>query len=362
MPMSSWKGAVCARGQTSGGLGMSKVKRYERGQTLPLLVVFMVSLLGMSGLAIDVGSWYQVKRHMQSEADAAALAGASQIPAGWSSAQTAAASEFAKNARPGESATYANTTYLTSGDSVSVTVTGHATGFFTSVLGFSGANISVSARGTVESFQTVRSNADVMPWGVMKDTYTPGQNYPIYTDNSSSNNGALSLPYIAGANCPVPSGANPYRDEIDGALNSCPVSVTEQLSVKPGDNSGPTRQGLDARITNWQTANQIVSFTNGGRAQVLNSSSPQLVLIPVVEDPNGGTNWLNGAGWVRVVGFAWFIISNEQVTGQPGPGYTNNGKTVNGIFVGLEDSTTVGDTTGAWTPGYQGDWATALTS
>lgn len=343
---------------------MSKRRCGERGQTLPLLVMFMVSLLGMGGVAIDVGGWYQVKRHMQAEADAAALAGASQVPAGWASAQTAAAAEFNRNKQPGDSATYANTTYLTAGDSVTVTITRHAPGYFTSELGFSGANISVSARGTVESFQTVRSNTDIMPWGVMKGTYVPGQPYTIYTDNSSSNNGALSLPYVAGANCPVPSGANPYRDEIDGVLNSCPVSVSEQLDVKPGQNAGPTRQGLDARITTWKPANQIVNFTDPtqGKGNVIDSTSPQLVLIPVVEDPDGGTNWLNGSGWVRVVTFAWFIITNEKVTGQPGPGYTNNGQTVNGIFVSLEDASTVGDTTGAWTPGSSNDYATALTN
>ena len=55
------------------------------------------------------------------------------------------------------------------------------------------------------------------------------------------------------------------------------------------------------------------------------------MLIPIVEDPSGGTNWLNGSGQVRVVGFAWFVITGP-------PGYTNNGKTVTGVFVGLEDS------------------------
>ena len=48
----------------------------------------------------------------------------------------------------------------------------------------------------------------------------------------------------------MPNGANPYRDEISGALNACPVSVGEMLDVKPGQNAGPTRQGIDSRITN----------------------------------------------------------------------------------------------------------------
>ena len=332
-----------------------KAFRGERGQTLPLMVLFVTSLIGMSGLVIDVGSWYLSKQHLQAAVDAAALAGASQLPSGWAAASSTAGGEFAKNDEPGDSATYANTTDLSAGDSVTVTATRTAPTYFSKIFGFSGVTITAAAQATVESFQTVASNQDIMPWGVMKDTYVPGQPYSIYTDNSSSNNGALSLPYTNNANCPVPNGANPYRDEIDGTLNACPVSVGEQLDVKPGQNSGPTRQGIDTRITTWKPLDQIVQFGGSGQAAtLLDPSSKQLVLIPIVEDPNGATNWLNGSGWVRVVGFAWFVIT-------PPPGYTNNGKTVTGVFVGLQDSVGSGDTTGAYDPNHNTDYTVSLT-
>ena len=61
--------------------------RRQRGQTLPLVVLFMVGLLLMGGLVIDLGNAYQQKRSAQNEADAAALAGAAAIPTGsWSTA------------------------------------------------------------------------------------------------------------------------------------------------------------------------------------------------------------------------------------------------------------------------------------
>jgi hypothetical protein len=87
---------------------------------------------------------------------------------------------------------------------------------------------------------------------------------------------------------------------------------------------------------------------------VIDPNSKQLVLIPIVEDPDGATNWLNGSGWVRVVGFAWFVITGP-------PGYTNNGKTVTGVFVGLEDVTTTGDQTGAYNPNNNTDYTIGLT-
>jgi Flp pilus assembly protein TadG len=314
----------------------------------------MFSLLGIAGVTIDVGNWLQSRQSLQAAADAAALAGASQIPSGWGTAQASAAAEFGKNSRAGDAASYANSSELTNSDSVTVTATRSTPTYFTRLFGLSSITVTAQARATLESFRTVASNQDVMPWGVMKGSYTPGQSYSIYTDNSSSNNGALSLPYVNNANCPVPNGANPYRDEIDGNLNACPVSVGEQLDVKPGQNAGPTRQGIDSRITTWESVDQIVQWGANGQATLLDPTSKQLILIPIVEDPNGGTNWLNGSGWVRVVGFAWFIIT-------PSPGYTDNGKTVTGVFVGLQDTPSTGDVTGAYDPGQNTDYAVILT-
>src|SRR5205823_2044399 len=99
---------------------------------------------------------------------------------------------------------------------------------------------------------------------------------------------------------------------------------------------------------------QIVQWGANGQATLRDPSSPQLVLLPIVEDPNGATDWLNGSGWVRVVGFAWFIIT-------PPPGYTDNGRTVTGVFVGLQDTPSTGDVTGAYNPGQNTDYTVTLT-
>ena len=162
-------------------------------------------------------------------------------PQGLVGGESAAGRRIREERQPGDTVNYANTSEAAANDSVTVTATRQAPTYFTKIFGFIGVTITATARATVSSFTTVHSNQDIMPWGVMKGTYTPGQSYEIYTDNSSSNNGALSLPYVNNANCPVPNGANPYRDEIDGTLNACPVSVGEQLDVKPGKNAGPTR-------------------------------------------------------------------------------------------------------------------------
>jgi hypothetical protein len=54
--------------------------RRERGQILPIVVLALLGLLGVSAFAIDVGFAYYAKRQLQSATDAAALAGAQDLP------------------------------------------------------------------------------------------------------------------------------------------------------------------------------------------------------------------------------------------------------------------------------------------
>ena len=54
--------------------------RSERGQAAVLTVVFIAGLLGALAMVLDVGSWFRAQRATQSAADAAALAGAQELP------------------------------------------------------------------------------------------------------------------------------------------------------------------------------------------------------------------------------------------------------------------------------------------
>ena len=322
----------------------------EAGQTLVLITVMMVGLLGVAGFAIDYGFWALNKNQVQSAADASALAGASQIPAGLGSAGSTAQSQYAKNGVAGDTVGVSNTTNLTANDSVMVNASRSVPTWFTSLFGIHSVTVKGSARATLESFTTV-NGINVMPWGVLKASYVPNQPYAIYTkDTNNANNGALSLPYVQSTTCPVPNGSSVYSDEIAGTTPVCPVSVGETLSTKPGNNSGPTSQGLNIRITNWQTVSQIVSFNADGTNTLLQPDSPQLVVIPVLTNPSGQSVWPNGTSSpMTVVGFAWFVITS---CGDPAnPTYCSNsdGKQVNGVFVNLDSSASMG-TPGPYDP------------
>ena len=70
--------------------------RRERAQVLPLIALSLIALLGIAAFAIDVGYAYYAKRQLQSATDAAALAGAQDLPNA-STAITTATSYAAAN-------------------------------------------------------------------------------------------------------------------------------------------------------------------------------------------------------------------------------------------------------------------------
>jgi Flp pilus assembly protein TadG len=321
----------------------------EGAQTLPFVVLLLTGLLGVSALVIDLGNLYQQRQAVQAAADAAAIAGATQLPAGWPAAQTAANQTYAKNGLASDSIVVTQSTDLTAGDSVTVTATRSAPTFLARLFGINSGTVRATARGTVESYSSYTSTGNVLPFGVMKGDYILGQSYTIYGDGSSSNNGGLSLDLSSSGGCAGAGGANDLRDTISGSDIACPVSVGQTIDTEPGNNTGPVAQGLNTRITNWKTFSQIVQATANGQYTLLDPGSPQLVLIPVVLNTSGGTTWPDGAGQVKVVGFAWFVITGCGNPSIQGNCTNSDGKYVNGTFVGLSDSGSSGST-GAWDP------------
>jgi len=66
------------------------ILRNQRGQVLPMIAVAMMAILGMSALVCDVGRALYCYRQLQNSANAAALAGAQQLPNSSATAQVAA--------------------------------------------------------------------------------------------------------------------------------------------------------------------------------------------------------------------------------------------------------------------------------
>lgn len=73
------------------------MRKYERGQVLPLVAILIFVLLGFAALAVDVGYNRYAKRIEQSAADSAALAGAMEKLTGSTNATASAKHDASKN-------------------------------------------------------------------------------------------------------------------------------------------------------------------------------------------------------------------------------------------------------------------------
>jgi hypothetical protein len=136
-------------------------KRNERGQALVLTVVFLVSMLGMSALVLDVGSWYRAKRNLQATADAAALAGAQALPDTPGNASGLASQYAQKNAPDLASADYSVSSNIVPNDRISVHVTRPSPGFFAKLFGVNSVDVGATATAQSEGMAQARYVAPI---------------------------------------------------------------------------------------------------------------------------------------------------------------------------------------------------------
>jgi Flp pilus assembly protein TadG len=134
----------------------------QRGQTLVLFVVLMFGLVLLLALVIDVGAWKRAQREAQTVADAAALAGASELPFNPAGAKSAALLYRDLNA-PGVAITSDPR-----GDAMTVNASRDVPALFAKLAGF--LNVTVRARATARVVPPARlRNTDLTRFS--RDTY-----------------------------------------------------------------------------------------------------------------------------------------------------------------------------------------------
>lgn len=126
-----------------------RVKSGEAGQAALLSVVWMVVLLGMAGLVIDVGTWFRAQRSLQSQADAAALAGAQDLPDTVPGATSLAQQYAAKNGITVPLGDISVTGVAVPNDSITVKTSAASPTFFSKLFGLT--SVDIQAHATAQS-------------------------------------------------------------------------------------------------------------------------------------------------------------------------------------------------------------------
>lgn len=142
-------------------------RRNQSGQAFVLTVLFMTALVGMAALVIDLGSWFRAQRELQATADAAALAGAQELPTSTGNANSFAVAYANDNTDGLEAINVTFSTKLETDDTIKVHVTKPAPGFFSKVFGVNSVDLGASATARTGGMQAAKYVAPI----VVKDTH-----------------------------------------------------------------------------------------------------------------------------------------------------------------------------------------------
>ncbi len=255
---------------------MSRTRRRQSGIAAVAVTIGLVAMLAMAGLALDVGRLVLNKSRLQSTVDAAALSAAKVLDQTGSTAQASAAARavFDTNA-----ASHAELAAAMGGDALAITysntlnpfVSGSAppnyvrvaaTGFtiwsgFSRLVGVDDLGTAASAVAGPSAPIGVGSACDLAPLTVCADMSAGAANHWGY---SGSNVTLLKIASgTGGAMGPGnfqlielgQSGANQLRQNLAGSDFGCAGS-NGTVTTKPGNNVGPTTQGLNTRFGEYQ--------------------------------------------------------------------------------------------------------------
>jgi Flp pilus assembly protein TadG len=250
---------------------LPRLLRNERGQILIMAVALLPVLVGMVGVAVDVGTYADHRRDLQNDADSIALAAAQDLPT-TADAQAAADTWAAKNGL----ATGDYTVTITGGSTapkVTVAVTRPHNFSFIKILGVNEKDVSARAAAVKVSFG---GGAGIVPWSVTQatvDSTLPGNLITMKYDSTGSNLGNFGAIRIDGP------GANTYNTSVmygsstvacaetapNCTTGACPGSYPNTCSEtspecdgpectpETGNVIGPTRTGVDFRMNNTMT-------------------------------------------------------------------------------------------------------------
>lgn len=285
--------------------------REESGQGLVVGALVMVVILGFAAMAVDVGLFLHERRDLQNAADAAALAGVQELPGSPHDAQLKA-EEWAHNngIDVDELEAIEISTTHAANDTITVQVKRDVPFVFARVLGFTSDTMRADATARVGS-PSWADNA--MPWSLLRSSQE-GVTYDTEVtlkysarEGSSGDYGSLALGSL--------SGAEAYYENILNGADTC-VGCVEQ--TEPGNMVGKTEKGLHDRLEGTSTAcdefQEVFEAVGDGwrfRSNECNpweeegANSNRVVLIPVIDDPEGGRDE------VTVIRFALVFLTND---------------------------------------------------
>lgn len=289
----------------------------EKGSAAIFLALFLTALIGTAALVTDVGLLYVTRMRLVNMADAAALAGAQEMPEDAAKARTVALEYLASNGIE-ESDTVEILT-SSSNRTIQVKIKRKVHLLFAKVLGVHHSVVEASAKAKVGA---PKGLTGVAPLGISNQTLQFGKLYSLKVGSPPT----LAAGFFGALTLGKP-GASSYEHNLKYGYQGT-LSVGDVVDTESGNMSGPTSNAISYRVDQDPTST-IYDFSR---------DSTRIILVPVYE-PYQVEN--DVVYQVKIIGFASFLLDSS-----PGNGKDN---WVNGYFI---RNVAVADTT--FTENYYG--------
>ncbi|MGH9197660.1 MAG: pilus assembly protein TadG-related protein, partial [Acidimicrobiia bacterium] len=318
--------------------------RGEGGQVILISVLALTVLLGMTAMAIDIGLFFEDRRHLQNSADAMALAGVQELPLSPAGA-TQKAQDWAvnNNIAPGEIKTIQVQTTDFPNDTLHVELDREFSWIFGRVLGKTVSDVGASAAAQTGS---LAGGHDAMPWALLQ-----GDSLCLDANGDAIFNASCSVKVGAGSAITGWYGALDYDGNgggsaeyesniIDGETANTYCVASEFIApcdsatvhALTGNKVGGTDQGIDKRMAAEPSAGcstdgddlddfaEVFVPNPGGTPTYLVScpASPRLVIIPIVSIDQNPVQTVTIHGWTLAYLESYSCVGAQICSGAKG--------------------------------------------
>lgn len=284
----------------------------QRGQSLVITLLFMGVLVGLAAAVLDVGSWYRADRKLQANADAAALAGAHELPESTSEAGLAAMDYANRNDGGLKASGIKFKTTAVPNDTIEVTAERPAPGFFAKMFGLQSVQVRAKAVARAGAPNKARWAA---PIGVdVKHPLLQCEPLPCFEQQTT-----LDL---------TKTGPGAFRliniDQSRGGVS--PTILADWI-----------RRGFDGYMPlNWYFSDPGAKFNSSSIKGALDDRLGTEMLFPVYDQIKG-----QGANFeYHVIGWVGFRLESYEAKGNSGK---LNGKFTRVIWEGIMNESATGD-------------------
>ena len=258
---------------------IQRLLREEKGSVIVVIAIAFTLLLGFVALAVDTGVLYLEHNRLSGVTDAAALAGAQELP-DTDKARTTAREYAQIN---GVDADTLNISFSQDNKEITVTTSKTVDLYFAKILGF---NTSTVNGRSVAKIVPVKEVSGLIPLGINENLLplNAGTEYMIKGGAQDGEPWRGIIKYPGQGN-----GGSEYRELVITGYNGT-VQVNDMLGEVPGNQSGPTMQGVEDRIN---------ACSDGCTWNNYQPGCPRTALVPIYREEGSE---------LRVVGFATVFL------------------------------------------------------